>query len=201
MALGALALLWIVVQPLLALGLGLDVPIAAQLPVSILLAASGVVLWVRAGGRKDKGSLVEAEPVPPASPRGAIDGVDGSPPEVGSVSVSVTCFLTRPVLDLPSVLASADVFERPDYVGFDLLGEHLTLADPVSLTDRLNELLTTALTRLAGGGVTHEWLQTRGLLRVYLSLHPDDGDVLATLRPDVLALAAQTGAELVVDVI
>lgn len=54
-ALITLAALWIVVQPFLVVGAGVDLPVSAQLPVSILLGASGMVMWMRAGDRTDSG--------------------------------------------------------------------------------------------------------------------------------------------------
>lgn len=52
-ALITLAVLWIVVQPFLQVGAGVDIPVSAQVVVSILLGASGMVLWRRAGDRTD----------------------------------------------------------------------------------------------------------------------------------------------------
>lgn len=54
-ALITLAALWIVVQPFLKIGAGVDIPVSAQLPASIFLGASGMVMWMRAGDRTDSG--------------------------------------------------------------------------------------------------------------------------------------------------
>mgnify|MGYP001161965819 CR=1 FL=1 len=50
-ALVALAVLWVVAQPFLTIGVGVDIPVAATLPVSVMLGACGIVLWMRAGQR------------------------------------------------------------------------------------------------------------------------------------------------------
>lgn len=109
------------------------------------------------------------------------------------------CYLNEPIGDLPDVFVGAPVLARPSYSAFTVVEENLREESQKRLNEAVEAALRQGLMRLLDSGVDAAWIEGRGVLRVYCSLHPDDGSVLFVLPPSISALVAQVGAQVVVD--
>ena len=118
--------------------------------------------------------------------------------EIDGASVSVTFHFPGEPVAVPGFLVGhrSKSLTTASY-GFT---QHIREPDWSLRSTALNEFLTSRLDLALSNGVSPAWLiEHYCTLRVYVSLHPDHGWADVMIRPSVIALMAELGAELQLD--